>query len=75
VFLNKRGELTEGSFTTVFAEIAGRLLTPALSCSLLPGTLRAEMLETGQAAEAKCPLSDLLADDAANDGEVALGTK
>ena len=52
VFLNERGELTEGSITNLFIERAGILLTPPLSAGLLPGTLRAELLATGQAREA-----------------------
>jgi para-aminobenzoate synthetase / 4-amino-4-deoxychorismate lyase len=59
IFLNERDELTEGSFTTLFAEIGGKLLTPALSCGLLPGTLRDEMLETGQATEAILTIAGL----------------
>ena len=45
VFLNERGELTEGSFTNLFVERAGRRLTPPVSCGLLEGTLRRELLE------------------------------
>ena len=52
VFCNERGELTEGSFTTLFIERDGVLLTPALDCGLLPGTLRAELLASGRAREA-----------------------
>ena len=52
VFLNERGELTEGSITNLFIERAGILLTPPLSAGLLPGTLRAELLATGRAREA-----------------------
>jgi para-aminobenzoate synthetase/4-amino-4-deoxychorismate lyase len=52
VFLNERGELTEGSFTTLFIERDGVLLTPALDCGLLPGTLRAELLASDRAREA-----------------------
>ncbi len=59
VFLNERDELTEGSFTTLFAEIDGRFLTPPLSCGLLPGTLRAELLATGRAKEAILTVADL----------------
>ena len=45
VFLNERGELTEGSFTNLFVERDGRLLTPPVSCGLLDGTLRRELIE------------------------------
>ena len=36
VFLNKKGELTEGTRTTLFVEQGGRLFTPALACGLQP---------------------------------------
>jgi len=45
LFVNERGELTEGSYTSLFVERGGRLLTPPLSCGLLDGTLRRELLE------------------------------
>ena len=50
IFLNKRGELTEGTRTTLFLELDGRLFTPALNCGLLPGTLREELLDLPRAA-------------------------
>ncbi|WP_193337685.1 aminodeoxychorismate synthase component I [Devosia beringensis] len=59
VFLNERGELTEGSITSLFVERDGMLLTPPLASGLLPGTLRAELLATGRAAEAVLTLADL----------------
>lgn len=64
VFLNERGEVCEGSFTNVFVEREGRLLTPALACGLLPGTLRAELIESGRAEEAVLMPEDLAAADA-----------
>ncbi|MBJ6988542.1 aminodeoxychorismate synthase component I [Devosia sp. MC521] len=64
VFTNERGELTEGSFTNLFIERDGRLLTPAVSSGLLPGTLRAEVLASGKAEEAILTLADLETADA-----------
>lgn len=58
VFLNERGEVSEGSITTVFVERDGVLLTPPLSSGLLPGTLRAELLANGRAQEAVLTLAD-----------------
>ncbi|MGE0612568.1 MAG: aminodeoxychorismate synthase component I [Hyphomicrobiales bacterium] len=52
LFLNERGELAEGSRTSIFIRLGGRLLTPALWSGLLPGTFRAELLATGEAEEA-----------------------
>jgi len=64
VFLNERGEVTEGSFTNLFIERGGRLFTPALASGLLPGTLRAELLARGEAREAVLTLADLEAAEA-----------
>lgn len=43
LFLNGRGEVCEGTITNLFVD--GK--TPALSCGLLPGVLRAERLGQG----------------------------
>ncbi|HEY2444658.1 MAG TPA: aminodeoxychorismate synthase component I [Rhizomicrobium sp.] len=59
LFLNERGELTEGSRANIFVEIDGVLLTPALSCGLLDGCLRREILERGGCAEAFLRPADL----------------
>jgi para-aminobenzoate synthetase/4-amino-4-deoxychorismate lyase len=59
IFLNERGEVTEGSRTNIFAHIDGKLLTPALKSGLLPGTFRADMLASGTAEEAVLTLDDL----------------
>ena len=61
LFLNDRGELTEGSRTNLFVERGGRLLTPPVSCGLLNGTLRQELLDTrpGEVVEAVLRPEDL----------------
>jgi para-aminobenzoate synthetase/4-amino-4-deoxychorismate lyase len=64
VYLNEKGELTEGSRTTIFLERDGHLLTPALASGLLPGTLRAELIAEGRAVEAVLTLEDLQSADA-----------
>ncbi len=64
VYVNEKGELAEGSRTTIFLERDGRLLTPALSSGLLPGTLRADLLAEGRADEAVLTLEDLRSADA-----------
>jgi para-aminobenzoate synthetase/4-amino-4-deoxychorismate lyase len=58
VFTDPEGRLTEGSYTNVFVERDGKLLTPPLERGLLPGLLRARLIEEGKAEEA-----DLTADD------------
>ncbi len=65
IFLNKKGELTEGTRTSLFIEQDGRLFTPALTCGLLPGTLREELIDLPRAAasEAVLTLADLASAD------------
>ena len=43
VFLNERGEVCDGSITTVFFDRGQGMRTPPLASGLLPGVLRAEM--------------------------------
>ncbi len=43
VFQNERGEVCDGTITTLFFDRGQGLRTPPLSCGLLPGTLRAEL--------------------------------
>ncbi len=45
------GFLTEGSFTNIFVERADKLVTPPLTRGLLPGVLRASLIELGEAVE------------------------
>lgn len=59
IFHDADGFLTEGSFTNIFAERAGKLVTPPLSRGLLPGVLRARLLEDGRAKEGDLRLEDL----------------
>jgi para-aminobenzoate synthetase / 4-amino-4-deoxychorismate lyase len=54
------GFITEGSFTTIFVERGGTLLTPPLSRGLLPGVLRAELIDSGRAVEADLRAEDLV---------------
>jgi para-aminobenzoate synthetase/4-amino-4-deoxychorismate lyase len=64
LFLNERDELTEGSRTNIFLRLGRSLFTPAAECGLLPGILRAEMIERAECAERVLTLQDLArADD------------
>ena len=45
IFLNTRGKIAEGTVSNLFLVSGGRIYTPALSCGLLPGVLRAYILE------------------------------
>ena len=53
------GLVTEGSFTNIFVERGGKLLTPSASLGLLPGVLRRKLIEEGRAREAELTLADL----------------
>ncbi len=61
VFTDAEGYCTEGSFTALFVERDGVLVTPPLRRGLIPGVLRAELLATGRAVE-----GDLRPEDLAN---------
>ncbi|PKN15310.1 MAG: aminodeoxychorismate synthase, component I, partial [Deltaproteobacteria bacterium HGW-Deltaproteobacteria-3] len=45
LFTNTKGEVTEGSITSIFILHGGTLLTPAMECGLLPGVFRRYLLE------------------------------
>jgi para-aminobenzoate synthetase/4-amino-4-deoxychorismate lyase len=59
LFRDTAGFLTEGSFTSLFVERDGVLLTPPLSRGLLPGILREKLIEEGRAREADLTEADL----------------
>ncbi|MEY4270044.1 MAG: hypothetical protein RLZZ58_1260 [Pseudomonadota bacterium] len=59
VFADEQGFVTEGSFTNIFVERGGRLLTPPLEQGLLAGVLRAELIEQGRAVESHLRIADL----------------
>jgi len=46
LFMNQRGEVTEGAISNVFIERDGRWLTPPVECGLLAGVYRRHLLET-----------------------------
>nr|WP_290747207.1 aminotransferase class IV [Amaricoccus sp.] len=59
ILLNERGEVCDGTITTVFLDRGAGLLTPPLACGCLPGVLRAELLAAGTAREATLRPPDL----------------
>lgn len=68
LLLNERGEVCEGTITTLFlADGKGGLLTPPLACGLLAGVERQRLIDEGLAREAVI-LPDML-----TDGEFFLG--
>ena len=60
LLLNERGELCEGTITSVFVDLGDGLVTPPLDCGLLPGVLRGELVATGQARESVLYPADLV---------------
>ena len=46
LFVNSRGEVTEGAISNVLIEKGGRWYTPPVVCGLLPGVYRRFLLET-----------------------------
>jgi para-aminobenzoate synthetase/4-amino-4-deoxychorismate lyase len=59
VLVRGDGLVTEGTYTNVFVERGGKLLTPRASLGLLPGVLRQSLLAEGRAEEAELTLADL----------------
>ncbi|MDJ0642470.1 MAG: aminodeoxychorismate synthase component I [Erythrobacter sp.] len=59
ILVRDDGLVTEGSFTNVFVERDGVLLTPPTSLGLLPGVFRAFLIEKERAREAELTLADL----------------
>lgn len=58
VFFREDGLLTEGSFSNVFVERDGTLVTPRTG-SLMPGILRGKLLDQGKAIEGDLTPADL----------------
>lgn len=59
LFLRNDGLVTEGTFTNIFVERDGLLLTPPTQLGLLPGVLRRSLIEAGGSVEAELTLYDL----------------
>jgi len=64
LFVNTRGEVTEGTISTLFVEKNGRIYTSPISCGLLPGTFRRAFLEAGKAEERVLRVEDVVSADA-----------
>lgn len=59
ILWNERGELTESSVANLLVELDGRWLTPPIASGLLPGTMRAELLDAGEIVEQPLLVTDL----------------
>nr|WP_175802002.1 bifunctional anthranilate synthase component I family protein/class IV aminotransferase [Burkholderia anthina] len=62
LFVNERGEVTEGGRSNVFAKLGGVWVTPPLSCGVLPGVMRGVLLDdpAAGAQERVLTLDDVL---------------
>jgi para-aminobenzoate synthetase / 4-amino-4-deoxychorismate lyase len=59
IFMNERGEVTEGAISNIVILLDSKLLTPPVQSGLLPGVFREELLETGVISEAVLTRKDL----------------
>jgi 4-amino-4-deoxychorismate lyase len=59
IFINKRGELCEGSRSNLYLRLNGSWVTPPLTSGCLPGVQRAALLGAGRARVRILTLADL----------------
>jgi para-aminobenzoate synthetase/4-amino-4-deoxychorismate lyase len=59
ILINERGEATETTIANIAVWRAGRWITPLVSCGLLPGVMRAELLSAGELTEGIVPADSL----------------
>lgn len=59
LFLNTRGEFTEGTISSFIFKIHGEWIAPELSCGLLPGVWRDHQVSEGRACEGVVTLEQL----------------
>jgi para-aminobenzoate synthetase/4-amino-4-deoxychorismate lyase len=59
VLWNERSEVTEASTANIVVEVDGQRVTPPVSCGLLAGTFRAELLARGEIRERIVSTRDL----------------
>jgi len=64
ILWNEKGEVTESCIANIVIELDGRKVTPPVSCGLLAGTFREELLENGEIEEGIVTLEDLKCADA-----------
>lgn len=60
ILWNARGEVTESTVGNVVIEWEGRRVTPPVSCGLLPGTFREQLLANGEVEERVIAVTELL---------------
>ena len=62
-FCNSKGEITEGSISNLFIEKNKTLYTPPVTCGLLPGILRKNLISRRKCKEKVIPLKDIFSAD------------
>lgn len=63
LFLNTKGQVAEGATSNIFAVIDGEVVTPPVSCGLLPGVMRDFVLRVTGAKERPLMPEDLMQAD------------
>ena len=71
IFCNELGEVCEGARSNLFVREGSRLLTPPVRCGLLPGVLRAALIDSGEAREVILSVADIKA--ASREGRLRVG--
>jgi branched-subunit amino acid aminotransferase/4-amino-4-deoxychorismate lyase len=61
LLVNERGEVTETGIANIAVLRDGKWVTPPVSCGLLPGTRRAQLLDQGEIVEGVVRVKDLVA--------------
>ena len=65
LFLNTKGQVAEGATSNIFAVIQGEVVTPPVSCGLLPGVMRNFVLRVTGAKERPLTFEELMQADEA----------
>jgi para-aminobenzoate synthetase/4-amino-4-deoxychorismate lyase len=60
LLFNEQGEVTESTIANVAVDVAGKLCTPPATCGLLPGTMRAHLLQQSELIERRITIAELL---------------
>ena len=63
IFMNEKGEITEGAISNIFIKDGGNWFTPPVKCGLLPGVWRTKLIRELSAEEKIFYLEDLRAAD------------
>jgi para-aminobenzoate synthetase / 4-amino-4-deoxychorismate lyase len=64
ILINERGEVTETSIANIAVLREGRWVTPPVSCGVLPGTMRAQLLDESKIVEGVIRADELVPGEA-----------